>query len=82
MGKINSKVNENYVKTKIDSMCGCPKKKKRWNSTQDKTMKQLATCLKNSVRKQLLSVIIAKNQCTNTFSSITTKMDALKYNYN
>lgn len=24
----NSKVNENYVKTKIDSMCGCPKKEK------------------------------------------------------
>ena len=24
----NPKVNENYVKTKIDSMCGCPKKEK------------------------------------------------------
>ena len=24
----HSKVNENYVKTKIDSMCGCPKKEK------------------------------------------------------
>lgn len=22
------KVNENFVKTKIDSMCGCPKKEK------------------------------------------------------
>jgi hypothetical protein len=34
------KVNENYVKTKIDSMCGCPKKEKMtfYLKEQDETI--------------------------------------------
>jgi hypothetical protein len=34
------KVNENYVKTKIDSMCGCPKKEKMtfYGKDQDETI--------------------------------------------
>ena len=36
----NPKVNENYVKTKIDSMCGCPKKEKMqfYQKTNDETL--------------------------------------------
>jgi hypothetical protein len=36
----SGKVNENYVKTKIDSMCGCPKKEKMafYQKEQDETI--------------------------------------------